>query len=110
MEFIDPFDYALAKDGLPAVFTLNHEGVLQFDLVRSRDFRRQNPPPYRKGWLHCVLVDHATSWPQYALITSPNLATRHERASIHQFDAYEDAIRYVKIKKEDLYGRSEDKK
>ena len=110
MEFIDPFDCALAKDGLPAVFTLNHEGVLQFDLVRSRDFRRQNPGPYHKAWVHCVLIDHATLWPQYILITSPELALRHERANIQRFGSYEDAIRYLEQKKQSLYGAPDDKR
>ena len=95
MEFIDPFDLALAEEGVPSLFTLNHEGVLQLDLIRTRDFRRQNVGPYIKGWVHCVLVDKATGWPQYALATSPELVLRHERADIVPCSSYEKALEEV---------------
>ena len=109
MEFIDPFDFALAKEGVPSVFTLNHEGVLQLDLIRSRDFRRQNVGPYKKGWVHCVLIDRATNWPQYALLTSPNIANKHARADIYQFSSYDECLEYVAAEKEQLYSSLDEK-
>ena len=105
MEFIDPFDQTLAQAGIPAIFTLNHEGVLQFDLVRTRDFCRQNPGPYTSVWMHSVMVDRATGWPQYVLATSPELILEHERAAIHLFDSYHTAIEEVLRKKQSLYER-----
>lgn len=105
MEFVDSFDKSLAQEGPPAVFTLNHEGELELDLVRSRDFCRQNPGPYTKGWVHCVLIDKHTQWAQYALLSSPDIAIRHERASITQFESFDQCLQYVKEKREELYKR-----
>ena len=103
MEFLDQFDEILAKEGPPAVFTLNYEGSLQFDLLRSRDILRQNPNPKTKEWCHCVLIDHSTGWPQYVLLTSPDLCVCHERASITQFATYQEALAYVEVCKIRLY-------
>lgn len=100
MEFLDIFDEILAKEGPPCVFTLNYEGCLQFDLLRSRDILRQNPNPIKKEWCHCVLIDHETKWPQYVLFTSPDLCKTHARSKIQRFSSFDEAIAYVgKIKK-----------
>ena len=95
MEFIDTFDEHLAKTGPPAIFTLNHEGRIQFDLFRSRDISRQNPGAQLMEWCHCVYIDQSTQWPQYVLATSPQLCVRHERARIEILDSYEQALKRV---------------
>jgi len=91
-EFMDEFDHAIAHEGPAAIFTLNHDALLSLDPNRSRDFRTQNQGPYPIKWCHCVLVDGATQWPQYALITSPALTEKHSRAKIHVFPSQAEAI------------------
>ena len=54
MEFLDEFDERLANEGPPGIFTLNFEGCLQFDLLRTRDISRQNPNAQTREWCHCV--------------------------------------------------------
>ena len=105
MDFVDTFDQKMAEEGPPAVFTLNHEGELELDVVRSRDFCRQNPGPYKKGWVHCVLIDKSTGWAQYALLSSPDISINHERASIIKFETFEQSIQHAKEKREELYKR-----
>ena len=102
LDFIDDFDRDLAEGGPPAIFTINNEGVLQLDPMRTRDFRKQNTPPFRSGTCHCVLVDHATGWPQYALITSAGLS-RNTRAEVLQFPDPATALAEVRRRKEKLY-------
>ena len=106
MEFLDDYDEMLAKVGPPAIFTLNYEGCLQFDLLRSRDITRQNPNPQKKEWCHCVYVDKATGWPQYILSTSPDLCRSHQRATIVRCSSYEDAIAYMNESKRILYEKA----
>ena len=105
MEFIDIFDERLAKSGPPAIFTLNHEGRLQFDLFRSRDISRQNPNASELHWCHCVYIDHKTQWPQYILATSPQLCVQHERARIEILKTYELAQTRVRVLKERRYNK-----
>ena len=106
MEFLDDFDERLANEGPPGIFTLNFEGCLQFDLLRTRDISRQNPNAQTREWCHCVYVDHATLWPQYVLCTSPDLCQRHERASIIRCDSYEAALLCVEEKKKVVYEKN----
>ena len=105
MEFLDDFDERLAKEGPPCVFTMNYEGCLQFDLLRSRDISRQNPNATTRKWCHCVYVDRQTLWPQYVLCTSPDLCVRHERALITQFENFSEAIAYEQEQKQILYKK-----
>ena len=56
MEFLDEFDERLANEGPPGIFTLNFEGCLQFDLLRTRDISRQNPNAQTQEWCHCCLL------------------------------------------------------
>ena len=105
MEFLDDYDKMLAEKGPPAIFTLNYEGCLQFDLFRSRDITRQNPNPQKREWCHCVYIDTATGWPQYLLSTSPDLCVQHQRAEIIRCASYEDAIAHVAKCKQALYEK-----
>ena len=105
MEFIDVFDEQLAKVGPPAIFTLNHDGRLQFDLFRSRDISRQNPNASVLQWCHCVYIDNSTQWPQYILATSPQLCLKHERARIEILDSYKEALCRVEVLKELCYQK-----
>ena len=106
MEFLDEFDENLAKVGPPAVFTKNHEGRLQFDLLRSRDIARQNPNATQKSWCHCIYIDQATQWPQYVLVTSPQLCLQHERSVIEIYSSYEEAITREEALKQVCYERA----
>ena len=102
-EFIDELDHAMAHEGPAGIFTLNHDSLLALDLVRSRDFRTQNQGPFPIQWCHCVLVDGATQWPQYALITSPALTQQHSRAEIHVFTSQAEALEARKRWLDKLY-------
>ncbi len=104
-EFISELDEEVANHGPAAVFTLNHEGSLQLDILRSRDFRSQNSPPYPLSPkpLHCVLVDESTGWPQYALITSTNLCQNHSRAQILVFEEEDAALAEIEVLKRKVW-------
>ena len=52
MKFADPYDCKLAQSGPVGLFTLTHEGELQFDLFRTRDWRRRF---LTTGWVRDVL-------------------------------------------------------
>ena len=106
MEFLDEFDERLAREGPPAVFALNFEGCLEFDLFRSRDISRQNPNAVSRDWCHCVYIDNDTSWPQYLLCTSSDLCKHHDRASIVLFPSFEQALSYVEEKKQQLFEKN----
>ena len=104
LDFIEDFDRLLAESGPPAVFTINQEGVLQLDPMRTRDFRKQNGPPFHHEACHCLLVDHATGWPQYALITSSGLCS-HPRAHVFRFSNEAAALSALADRKEQFYRR-----
>ena len=108
-DFTDDFDRQLAHQGPAAVFTLNHEGFLALDPMRSRDFYNQNPGPYPLQWCHCVVIDQATSWPQYMLITSPALATQHLRATIQFVADQQTAAAKIQHHKQLVYAASIEK-
>ncbi len=103
MIFTDPFDEEMAKQGPAALFVLTHDLELQLDLFKTRELRRQNNPPFPFEHCHCVLIDHATKWPQYALITSAALCIHHDRATIKRFESYDDAIKAVNSFKSEYY-------
>ena len=103
---MNDLDAAIGASGIAALFVLNHDGLLQLDLMRSRDFRRYNPGPWLSGLTHAMLVDHGTGWPQYVLFTSPGLAQSHPRLDIHLFDDEYSALAAVEEEKERVYERS----
>jgi len=106
MLFTDPFDEELANTGPASLFTLSHDGELQIDVMRTRELRRQHQGPFPKEHCHCVLIDQATQWPQYALLTSPGLCAPHERGSIVRYASYEEALRVVEECKQEYYLRN----
>ena len=104
--FSDVFDQRLAEHGPPAIFTLSHDGELRVDAPRTRNFwQRCSKPPQEHRWCHCVLVDIATGWPQYALLTSPELCIEHETTVIHMTESVEAAMELVEVKKQQVFQR-----
>lgn len=104
--FSDVFDQHLAENGPAAIFTFSHEGELRVDVLRTRNFwQRCATPPKTHGLCHCVLVDIATGWPQYALLTSPELCIEHETTVVHLTDSMESALALVKAEKQRVYQR-----
>ena len=101
-----PFDKFMAEEGPAAIFTLDHDGNLNMDVVRSRDFWQINQPPFPRGDCHCLLRDRQTGWPQYALITSPQLCVTHPRADIEIFADQDSALLAVAEAKQELFARS----
>ena len=82
--FADPFDHDLAVSGPPGLFTLSHEGEVQFDLFRTRDWRRRfgtNQSAPEVTWNHCVCIDSETKWPIYVLITATELVCSDEKST-----------------------------
>ncbi len=87
-----PFDEALASDGPPAIFTLDHKGRLGLDEARTREAwtRLEGVGPHEQ--IHCLFEDKATGWHQYVLVTARSLCTDHPRARIHVFASAEEAL------------------
>ena len=106
LDFMNDLDAVISECGVAVLFVLNHDGLLQLDLMRSRDFRRYNPGPWSSSLTHTMLVDHGTGWPQYALFTSCGLAQFHPRLDIHLFDAEYSALAAVEEEKKMVYERS----
>ncbi len=106
MRFTDPFDQALAEHGPAALFTLTHQGELQIDVMRTRELRRQNSPPFPIEKCHCLVIDSATKWPQYALITSSKMCSNFERGVIQICSSYDDAIKKVSEAKAEFYSKN----
>ena len=109
MKFADPFDQALALSGPAGLFTLKHEGEIQFDLFRTRDWnRRFSKTDGVKGvsWNHCVCIDSATKWPIYVLITGADLVRSDERTLTTVFETMEEALSYVAEQKKSIYESS----
>ena len=105
MTFADPYDQLLAEQGPAGLFTFTHDGELQFDLFRTRDWRRR----FAKSdcmltvWNHCVCTDVATGWPIYVLITGNELVCSDERTVTVSFETLEAALEYVAVAKNNLY-------
>ena len=85
LSFRDPFDAIQAASGPPAVFTVDADGELKMDLMRTRDGwqRLDAVPDY--GVCHCLFRDRATGFVQYVLVTSPQLCSDHPRADITRY-------------------------
>jgi hypothetical protein len=105
--FVDIFDENLATNGPPALFTINHEGFLSFDLLRTRSLWVLNEPPYDLKDCHCMLIDKKTGWPQYALITSANLTKKHPSFELTPFPSQENAINAVASRKLSLFASNQ---
>ena len=109
MKFADPYDRQLATAGPAGLFTLTHDGDLQFDLFRTRDWRRRflvSTDVIKMSWNHCVCVDTATQWPMYVLITSNELVCSDAHTITKVFDTVEDAQLHIKELKSTMYKSS----
>ena len=104
--FVDAFDEELAKKGPAAVFTVDHEGYLRVDVMRTRDFWNHHHPPFFLEDCHCVLRDRSTGWPQYALITSPELCQQHSRADIVRYPDQSSALVALEMLKKEVFDRN----
>ena len=99
--FNGDFDRFQAQSAVPAVFTLSHEGELGLDVPRTRDFYKEalnrlgGELQWTCEWQHCVLVDNATRWPQYALVTGKELVGAHPRFCIEVLPSYQSACERV---------------
>ena len=108
VEFADPFDEQLARIGPPALYTQTHEGVLQFDLFRTREWRRRflntDETEVASSFCHCVCIDKATQWPLYVLFTSTVLVASDDRTKTTQYSSMEEALLKVSVLKRALYA------
>ena len=108
MEFADPYDCRLAKTGPAGLFTLTHEEI-QFDLFRTRDWRRRfvTPDvPLEMSWNHCVCIDTQTQWPMYVLITASELVRSDQITITKAFETVEGALLHIEELKSILYQSS----
>ena len=108
MKFADPFDRILAVSGPSGLFTLTHEGEIQFDLFRTRDWRRRFLKPNDTAdisWNHCVCVDTETKWPIYVLITSDDLVGSDDRTLTTVFETMHLALQDIAEKKSIVYNQ-----
>ena len=104
LEFSDSFDRALAQNGPAAIFTFSHEGELRVDVLRTRNFwQRCDSAPLEIEWCHCILIDKATGWPQYALLTSPALCIEHETTVVRRANSFDDAMNLVESEKQNVF-------
>lgn len=108
MIFADNVDKMLAHTALGVVFTKNHEGYLQFDLSRTRDWRRrkqQEDAVFTLMHQHCVCIDIATGWPMYVLFTARELCVGDAQTNVIICASYEDALQRLEQEKQ-LYFES----
>ena len=108
LKWMTKYDQFLAEELIPAVFVLSHEAELKIDVERTRDFVRENPQSALtdrtdRMWCHCVVIDKATSWPQYMLFTQKGLCA-HPRAEIIICDDFVTAQRLLEEKRALLYN------
>ena len=106
MKFADPYDFDLAQTGPAGLFTLTHEGELQFDLFRTRDWRRRflmNDVTLEMSWNHCVCIDTQTQWPMYVLMTANELVCSDQHTTTKSFDTAEHALLHLEELKSILY-------
>ena len=109
--FADEFDCHLAHNGPAGLFTMTHEGELQFDLFRTRDWIRRFQSSMNESnieWSHCVMIDSATKWPMYCLITSSELVGSDDRTTTHVFDSYDQAQKALLSFKERYFTDTSD--
>ena len=111
MQFTDPFDEGIARHGPGALFTLNYEGELQLEVLKSRDLWRQHldvsfEERAKIDWQHCIITDVKTRWPYYALISSPILCRHYRQANIECFSSYEEALRILEERKHSFYQKN----
>jgi len=92
VEFCNPFDEQLARQGPAGVFMLDPEGAWRFEANWSRDAWQRSPGPHDLGWRFVLLRDRHTGFVQLALATSPNLLAEHPRSDVRQFAALEEAL------------------
>ena len=107
LKWMTEYDRFLAEELIPAVFILSHEQELRIDVERTRDFVRENPECVLKDvskrvWQHCVVVDVATSWPQYILFTHLDLCA-HPRAQVTVCSDFMAAMVLLEQKRLDVY-------
>ena len=110
MKFADPFDRVLAISGPAGLFTLTHDGEIQFDLFRTRDWRRRFCKVEDRGeisWNHCVCIDSETKWPIYVLMTADVLVCSDDRTQTTAFVTMDLALQYVEKVKAVLYALSQ---
>ena len=81
----NPFDEQLAREGPPAVFLLDREGMLRFDETWTRDAWGRSAGPHPRGAAWVLLRDHATGYVMLALATSPTLLASHPRAEVRSY-------------------------
>jgi len=109
MKFADPYDLELAKSGPCGLFTMTHEGELQFDLFRTRDWRRRfltTNVDVRVVWNHCVCIDTKTQWPMYVLMTANELVCTDQLTITKSFETMTHAIEHINELKANLYESS----
>jgi hypothetical protein len=92
LPFRDPFDQAMAGQGPPAVYTVDHKGQLGLNVERTRHAWQLAGGDLSSGVCHCLYRDHATGFVTYVLATSPGLCAAHPRADIARFDSEELAL------------------
>ena len=110
VNFADAFDRILAISGPSGLFTLTHDGCMQFDLFRTRDWRRRFckvDDASEISWNHCVCIDSETKWPLYVLMTADVLVCSDERTLTRVFDTMGLALQYVAEQKAALYAVSQ---
>jgi len=107
VKFADPFDEKLARIGPSALFTQTHEGLLQFDLFRTREWRRrfctEDDVVTNTSFCHCVCIDRTTQWPLYVLLTSKALVASDDRTKTTQYSSMKEALLKVAELKRALF-------
>ncbi|MFT5683326.1 MAG: hypothetical protein ACI8RZ_004257 [Myxococcota bacterium] len=83
--FRDPFDRIQAERGPPSMFTVDTDGLLGMDLVRTHTGWQDLETVPEYGVCHCLFRDRATGFVQYILVTSPEICADHPRADITRY-------------------------
>lgn len=117
VKFADPLDELLARSGPSALFTMTHDQELQFDLFRTRDWRRRfegvsgDHGQTDNIFHHCVCIDQHTQWPMYVLITTHdcNLVQSDNHTNTRRCETFAEAQALLNSLKAALFSQSMDK-
>jgi hypothetical protein len=89
--FCSPFDSLLAREGPPAVFLRDPEGLLRFDAEWTRDAYSRAPSPAR-GARWGLARDRDSGYVQAVFTTSPELLATHPRLEFRAYPTREEAL------------------
>lgn len=117
MNWTSEFDEFQCDFGTPSVFSLTHEGEIQLDVKRTRDFYKHNEhwilkrrsPNQKNEIQHVIAIDNRTHIPQYLLISTQD-SCDHPHFELIECTSYEQSQDVLLHYKERAFTFHEERK